>query len=62
MTNYVSDDENNFYYTLNSQFENQEPLSNININFIDTIDENNNALNDFTSLNENRRFEDLTLI
>ena len=49
MTNHASDDENNFYYISNSQFEDQGSLSNININFNHTIDENNDALNDFTS-------------
>ena len=62
ITNHVSDDKNNFHYILNSQLEDQKPLSNINTNFNDTIDENNDALNDFTSLNENRRFEDLISI
>ena len=62
ITNHVSENENNFYYILNSQFEDQKPLSNIDTNFNDTIDENNDALNNFTSLNETRRFEDLTLI
>ena len=62
MTNYISDNENNSHYILNSQFKDQKSLSNINTNFNDTIDENNNALNNFISLNENRRFEDLTSI
>ena len=62
VTNHASEDENNFHYILNSQFEDQEPLSNIDTNFNDTIDGNNDALNDFTSSNEARRFEDLTLI
>ena len=62
VTNHGNDNENNFYYILNSQFEDQKPLSNININFNDTINENNDALNDFTSLNENHRFENLTSI
>ena len=62
MTNYVNENKNNFYYISNSQLESQRPLSNINTNFNNTIDENNNALNDFMSSNENRRFEDLTLI
>ena len=60
--NHVSENENNFHYILNSQFKDQEPLSNIDINFNDTIDKNNNALNDFTSSNETRRFENLTSI
>ena len=62
MTNHVNENENNFHYILNSQFKDQESLSNININFNDTVDENNNALNDFTSSHENRRFENLTSI
>ena len=62
MTNYINENENNSHYILNSQFKNQKPLSNIDINFNDTIDENNDALNDFTLLNETRRFEDLMLI
>ena len=62
ITNHASENENNFHYTLNSQFEDQEPLSNIDTNFNDTIDENNDALNDFTSSDETHRFEDLTLI
>ena len=61
-TNYINENENNSHYILNSQFKNQKPLSNIDINFNDTIDENNDALNDFTLLNETRRFEDLMLI
>ena len=47
--NHANDNENNFYYILNSQFEDQELLSNINANFNYIIDENNNVLNDFTS-------------
>ena len=62
MINYVNDNENNSHYILNSQFKNQRPLSNVNTNFNYTIDENNNALNNFTSQDENRRFENLTLI
>ena len=62
ITNHASEDENNFYYILNSQLEGQEPLLNINTNFNDTIDENNNASDDLTSSNETRRFEGLTLI
>ena len=62
MTNHVSDDENNFHYILNSQFKDQESLSNINTNFNNIINENNDALNDFTSSNENRYFKNLILI
>ena len=62
MINHVNEDENNFHHISNSQFKGQRSLSNIDANFNNTIDENNNALNDFTSSNENRRFEDLTLI
>ena len=62
ITNHASDNENNFRYTLNSQFENQKPLSNINTNFNHTIDENNNALNNLTSQDKNLRFENLTSI
>ena len=62
MMNHVNENENNFHYTLNSQFKNQRPLSNINTNFNDTIDENNDVLDDLTPLNEIRRFENLTLI
>ena len=66
MTNHAGDNENNFHYILNSQLEDQEPLSNININFNHTIDENenreNDALNDSTSQNEGLRLENLTLI
>ena len=62
MTNHASENENNFHYISNSQFEDQEPLSNTNANFNDTIDENNDASNNLTSSNETRRFEDLTLI
>ena len=62
VTNYANDDENNFRYTSTSQLENQELLSNININFNYTIDENNDILNNFTSQNGNLRFENLTSI
>ena len=62
MTNHASENENNLYYISNSQFEDQEPLSNIDANFNDTIDGNNDALNDFISSNETRRFEDLISI
>ena len=58
----VNDDKNNFHYISNSQFEDQESLSNINTNFKYTIDENNDALNDFTPQIENLRFENLTSI
>ena len=64
--NHASDNESNFHYILNSQFENQKPLSNIDTNFNHTTNENenreNNALNDFTSQDENLRFENLTSI
>ena len=59
---YVSENENNFYYISDSQFKDQRPSLSIDTNFNDTIDENNNALNNSTSLNENRRFENLMLI
>ena len=62
MTNHVNENENNFHYISNSQFEDQKPLSNIDANFNDTINENNDALNDFTSSNETHRFEDLISI
>ena len=62
MTIQVNDDKNNFHYISNSQFEDQESLSNINTNFKYTIDENNDALNDFTPQIENLRFENLTSI
>ena len=62
MINYASENKNNFYYILNSQLEDQRSLSNIDANFNDIIDENNDALNDLTSSNETRRFEDLILI
>ena len=62
MTNHASDDENNFHYILNSQLKDQKPSSNININFNYTIDENNDALNDFTPQDENLRFENLISI
>ena len=62
VTNHVNENKNNFHYILNSQFEDQGSSSNINTNFNDTIDENNDALNDFTSLNEDRYFENLTSI
>ena len=62
MTNHVSENENNSHYISNSQFENQEPLSNIDANFNDTVDENNDASNNLTPSDETRRFENLTLI
>ena len=62
MMNYANENENNFYYTSNSQLKNQKSPSNINANFNDTIDENNNALNNLTPSNENRRFKNLTSI
>ena len=62
VTNHVNENENYFHYILNSQLEDQESLSNIDTNFNDTIDENNDALNNLTPSRENRRFEDLTLI
>ena len=62
ITNHVNENKNNFHYILNSQLESQGPSSNIDINFNDIIDGNNNALNDLTPLNEDRRFEDLTSI
>ena len=62
ITNHANEDKNNFHYILNSQFKDQKSSSNINTNFNDTIDENNNALNSFTSLNKDRRFENLTSI
>ena len=49
MINYVNDDENNLYYILNSQFEDQKSLSSINANFNHTIDKNNDASDDLTS-------------
>ena len=60
--NHASDDENDFHYILNSQLEDQKLLSNINTNFNNTIDENNDVLNDFTSSDENHRFKDLISI
>ena len=62
MTDHASENENNFHHISNSQFEDQEPLSSIDTNFNDTIDENNDALNDFTPSDEARRFEGLILI
>ena len=62
MTNHVNDDENNFHYILNSKFKDQGPLLNIITNFNNIIDENNNALNDLTSSNEDYYFENLISI
>ena len=62
ITNHVNEDENNFHYILNSQFEDQKPLSNTDANFNDIIDENNDASSDLTSSNETRRFKNLISI
>ena len=62
VTNHASENKNNFYHISNSQLEDQKPLSNINTNFNNIVDKNNDASNDFTSLNEIRRFENLTSI